>query len=86
VSVIAGLLIDKFRYRFPLYREHQPMQAAGLTISRSSLSNWVHRTIGLLTPIYHSQLDSILHSRILAMDETPIRAGSKSSAYPARSA
>ena len=78
VSVLVGLLIDKFRYHLPLYRQHQRMQAAGLTISRSSLSNWVHRTIELLEPIYHSQLDSILHSRVLAMDETPIRAGRKS--------
>ena len=78
VSVLVGLLIDKFRYHLPLYRQHQRMQAAGLTISRSSLSNWVHRTIELLEPIYHSQLDSILRSRVLAMDETPIRAGRKS--------
>ncbi len=78
VSVLAGLLIDKFRYHLPLYRQHQRMQAAGLTISRSNLSNWGHRSIGLLAPIYHSQLDSILHSRVLAMDETPIRAGRKS--------
>jgi transposase len=78
VSVLVGLLIDKFRYHIPLYRQHQRMAAAGLTISRSSLSNWVHRTIGLLTPIYQSQLDSILRSQVLAMDETPIRAGRKS--------
>jgi len=78
VSVLVGLLIDKFRYHLPLYRQHQRMAAAGLTISRSSLSNWVHRTIELLEPIYHSQLHSILHSQVLAMDETPIRAGRKS--------
>jgi len=75
VSVLAGLLIDKFRYHLPLYRQHQRMQAAGLTLSRSSLSNWVHRSIELLEPIYWAQLDSILHSQVLAMDETPIRAG-----------
>jgi len=75
VSVLAGLLLDKFRYHIPLYRQHQRMQAAGLTISRSSLSNWVHRSIELLEPIYGAQLDSILHSKVLAMDETPVRAG-----------
>ena len=78
VSVLAGLLLDKFRYPIPLYRQHQRMQAAGLTLSRSSLSNWVHPTIALLEPIYRAQLDSILRSHVLAMDETPIRAGRKS--------
>jgi transposase len=78
VSVLAGLLIDKFRYHLPLYRQHQRMKAAGITVARSSLSNWVHRGIDLLEPIYLAHLDSILKSAVLAMDETPIRAGRKS--------
>ena len=78
VSVLVGLMVDKFRYHIPLYRQHQRMQAAGLTISRSSLSNWVHRSISLLEPIYRAQLNSILHSKVLAMDETPVRAGRSS--------
>jgi transposase len=78
VSVLVGLMVDKFRYHIPLYRQHQRMQAAGLTISRSSLSNWVHRSISLLEPIYMAQLNSILHSKVLAMDETPVRAGRSS--------
>ncbi len=78
VSVIAGLLVDKFRYHIPLYRQHQRMKAAGITVARSSLSNWVHRSIDLLEPIYMAHLDSILGSSVLAIDETPIRAGRKS--------
>ncbi len=78
VSVLAGLVIDKFQYHLPLYRQHQRMKAAGVTISRSTLSNWVHRLIELLEPIYMAQLRSILQSKVLAMDETPIRAGRSS--------
>ena len=54
------------------------MKAAGITVARSSLSNWVHRSIDFLEPIYLAHLDSILKSSVLAMDETPIRAGRKS--------
>jgi transposase len=78
VSLLAGLLVDKFRYHLPLYRQHQRMKAAGITVARSSLSNWVHRSIDFLEPIYLAHLDSILRSSVLAMDETPIRAGRKS--------
>lgn len=78
VSLLAGMLVDKFRYHLPLYRQHQRIQAMGITISRSSLSNWVHQSADLLEPIYRAQLDSILGSSVLAMDETPIRAGRKS--------
>jgi transposase len=77
VSLLAGMLVDKFAYHLPLYRQHQRIEAAGITLSRASLTNWTHDALGLLEPIYEAQLRSILTSRVLAMDETPIRAGRK---------
>ncbi|MFQ5700156.1 MAG: IS66 family transposase [Myxococcota bacterium] len=77
VSLLAGMLVDKFRYHLPLYRQHQRLQAAGITVSRASLTSWVSQAIELLEPIYHTQMGAILTSRVLAMDETPIRAGRK---------
>lgn len=56
VSLLAGLLVDKFRYHLPLYRQHQRMTASGVHISRGSLTNWVHRTCDLLLPVYEAQL------------------------------
>jgi transposase len=78
VSVLAGLLLDKFRFHMPLYRLHQRMAAAGIHLARSTLTDWVHGSADLLRPIYDAQLASILTSRVLAMDETPIKAGRKS--------
>lgn len=75
VSLLAGILVDKFRFHLPLYRQHQRLAAAGITVSRASLTTWVHRTAELLEPVYEAQLASILESQVLAMDETPIRAG-----------
>lgn len=77
VSLLAGMLVDKFRFHLPLYRQHQRLAAAGITVSRAALTSWVHRTAELLEPVYAAQLASILESRVLAMDETPIRAGRK---------
>jgi transposase len=77
VSLLAGLLIDKFRYHLPLYRQHQRMEAAGIRLARSTLTGLVHRTADLLQPIYAAQLASVLKSRVLTMDETPIKAGRK---------
>jgi transposase len=78
VSLLAGMLIDKFRYHLPLYRQHQRMKAAGITVCRTSLTNWTHGAIELLEPIYAAQWSSVRESTVLAMDETPIRAGRKS--------
>ena len=77
VSLLAGLLMDKFCYHLPLYRQHQRLKDAGVTLSRSTLTNYVQRAIVLLRPIYDAQWEHILQSRVLAMDETPIKAGRK---------
>jgi transposase len=44
---------------------------------RTTLSNITHRAITVLEPIYDAQLRHVLLSRILAIDETPIKAGRK---------
>ena len=75
VSFLAGMLIDKFCYHLPLYRQHQRLAMSGITVSRSTLTQQVERAIKLLKPIYDAQLEHILRSRVLAMDETPIKAG-----------
>lgn len=75
VSFLAGLLLDKFRFHLPLYRQHQRLEAAGIRLARSTLTGLVHRTGDLLEPIYDAQLASVLTSQVLAMDETPIKAG-----------
>jgi transposase len=75
VSLLAGLLLDKFRSHLPLYRQHQRLAAAGIRLSRATLTQWVHRTAALLAPLYHARLSSIRQSKVLAMDETPITAG-----------
>ena len=77
VSLLAGLLVDKFCYPLPLYRQHQRLTDAGITLSRSTLTNYTQRAIELLRPIYEAQWQHILQSRVLAMDETPIKAGRK---------
>ncbi len=77
VSFLAGMLVDKFLYHLPLYRQHQRLQHSGITLSRATLTNLVRRSIELLAPIVDVQLANILLSKVLAMDETPIKAGRK---------
>ena len=75
VSFAAGLLMDKFAWHIPLYRQHQRLEAAGIRVSRPWLTQLAQAVISLLTPIYEAQLASIRASRVKAMDETPIKAG-----------
>jgi transposase len=75
VSLVAGLLIEKFVYHLPLYRQPQRLQQAGIRLSRGTLTQWVQRAADLLEPIYYALLSSILQSWLLVMDETPLKAG-----------
>jgi transposase len=75
VSFIAGLLVDKFAWHLPLYRQHQRLVAAGFKLSRPWLTQLVQLGAQLLKAIYEAQLASICASRVKAMDETPIKAG-----------
>jgi transposase len=75
VSFAAGLLMDKFAWHLPLYRQHQRLAASGITVSRPWLTQLAQRSISLLEPIYQAQFASIRASRVKTMDETPIKAG-----------
>ena len=75
VSFIAGMLMDKFRWHLPLYRQHQRLIDAGFNLSRPWLTQLVQQAALLLKPIYEAQLDSIRAGRVITMDETPIKAG-----------
>lgn len=75
VSFLAGMLVDKFLYHLPLYRQHQRLAGGGIVLSRATLTNLSRRAIELLEPIADAQLDNALLSRVLAMDETPTKVG-----------
>lgn len=75
VSFVVGLMVDKFAWHLPLYRQHQRLRGAGFKLSRPWLTQLVQQGAQLLEPIYQAQFDSIRASRVKAMDETPIKAG-----------
>ena len=75
VSFVAGMMLDKFAFHLPLYRQHQRLQDAGINVSRPWLTQVMQAAASLLTPIHDAQLESIRASRVKAMDETPIKAG-----------
>jgi len=75
VSFVVGMMIDKFDYHLPLYRQHRRLDDAGIRVSRPWLTQLMQSSVALLEPIYEAQLDSIRTSRVKAMDEVPIKAG-----------
>lgn len=74
-SFIPGMLVDKFEYLLPLYRQHQRLTHSGITLSRTTLTNIGKQSIELLRPIVDAQLLSVRSSKTMAMVETSVKAG-----------
>ena len=74
VSFLAAMMVHKFCWHLPLYRQHQRLLDAGITLNRSSLTHWASRGIDLLAPITAAQAEHVLWSEVLAMDETFLEA------------
>ena len=75
VSFIAGMIVDKFTFHLPLYRQHLRLRDSGINVSRPWLTQVMQSAVSLLEPIHDAQLDAIRASRVISMDETPIKAG-----------
>lgn len=71
VSFLAGMLIDKFQFHLPLYRQHARLEQHGVFLDRGTLTRQVHRSLELLEPIFHCLSSSVLTSPVLGVDESP---------------
>jgi transposase len=69
VSFVAGMLIDKFTYHLPLYRQHLRLKASYIEISRATLTHLVEKAALLLEPIAKAVLVSILDGELIAMEK-----------------
>jgi transposase len=75
VSFMVGLMVDKFLYHLPLYRQHQRLLASGFKLSRPWLTQLVQQGSQLLEAIVDAMLDSICSGHVITMDEVPVKAG-----------
>ena len=68
--LVASVVVDKFAWHNPLYRQAQIMKLQGLPIDRSTLAFWVGVAAAELKPIYQRMKELLLGSAKIAVDET----------------
>lgn len=73
VSVLAMLLIDKFLYHLPVWRQQQRFRQYGIDLPYSTLCYLVNRVCETLEPLWHLLLKEIMVSGLVNMDETKYR-------------
>jgi transposase len=69
-AMVAAVLVSKYAWHLPLYRQTQMLAAQGLDIKRSILAFWVGYAAAELRPIYLRLRELILTSGKIAVDET----------------
>jgi transposase len=71
-SLITDILVNKYQYHLPLYRQSKIMASNHINIPDNTLGNWTMKVgEGLLT--LYEALWEILNASYLQVDETPIK-------------
>jgi len=73
ISVLVTLVIDKYIYHLPTYRQQQRFKQYGIDLKYNTLSNWLNRIPDVLEPLYEVLLRELIISGYIMMDETTYR-------------
>lgn len=73
-TLVANLLVNKFRYSLPLYRQGQQFWDIGIEFSNDALIDWAVKGLELLMPIYRALVTMVLRCHYLIADDTRLRA------------
>jgi transposase len=71
-AMVASVLVAKYGWHLPLYRQAKMLAVAGIDLDRSTLAFWVGYAAAELTPLYERLKQDLLASAKLAVDETPV--------------
>jgi transposase len=69
-ALVAHVLVSKYAWHLPLYRQAQILLAQGIEIERSVLAFWVGYAAAELMPLWHRLREILLGAPRLFVDET----------------
>ncbi|MGZ3296717.1 MAG: IS66 family transposase, partial [Xanthobacteraceae bacterium] len=69
-NLVADVVVDKYAWHKPLYRQAQIMRLQGLPIDRSTLAGWVGVAAAEIKPVYLRMKEIVLASAKIVVDET----------------
>ena len=72
-GLLAQILVAKYLYHMPLYRQELMLQSCGIDIPRATTSLWVIKCAELLKPLVNLMQDNILNHDVSYADETRVQ-------------
>ncbi len=71
-SVLSDIIVGKFIYHLPFYRQIQQYRECGITISDSTMGGWYEAAVEKLKLLYDILRRQILSSEYVQVDESVI--------------
>jgi transposase len=73
--LVATLVVDKYKFGLPLYRQGEKFEALGVLIPSSSMSDQIMWATDLLRPIWRGLIDDVCDAHVMHGDATslPVR-------------
>jgi transposase len=72
-GLLAHLIVSKFCDHLPLYRCERILSRFGVSLSRSTLCDWLAQSAALLRPLWELLKGRVLQSSVIQTDDTPVR-------------
>jgi transposase len=72
-GLLAHVIVSKFCDHLPLYRCERMLARFGVSLSRSTLCDWLAQSAALLRPLWELLRARVLESRVVQTDDTPVR-------------
>jgi transposase len=71
-GLLAHVLVSKYADHLPLYRQSAIYAREGVELERSTLAEWVGRSVALLAPLVDGLRKDVVASDVLHGDDTPV--------------
>jgi len=72
-SLAAHILVSKFEYALPLYRQEKIFKALGIDIPRATMANWAVKIGAKLEPLMELLRQQLTAGALINIDETPVQ-------------
>jgi transposase len=71
-SLLANIILGKYQYAMPLYRQESLFTQSGIELSRTTMARWVIQVSEKFAPLYAALKTHLLEQIVVQADETPL--------------
>ena len=71
-SLLANIILGKYQYAMPLYRQESLFTQSGIELSRTTMARWIIQVSEKFAPLYAALKTHLLEQVVIQADETPL--------------